>query len=411
MDMTLPHPRPYALSLLIAAAISSSSCNSGQPRADDGFLGLEAGDEAAIEAIHSGLVDASRNLIVALSPSLRSRALLPIDSPYRTRGFCFALSRCKEQLVGLRVAELSPEERTRLHTVIVRALSSQGYEKVKAIMNRERILEEMEDAHRADPVRYGTVGNSKDSAWSPPVARDPGAYTLAFFGEPGDEQGWGLRFEGHHVSLNLGFRRVDGRLIVAASPWFLGVSPMIVPAAPSGGHYARWRAEEGQQVLQKEVTLARAFVRALDANSKAQALRTQPEGAEVEGADDAPFAARVTASEKRQGLEVRGLKDTPRALFVALFRELLGNHDPRFVDVRVLKERLEGARVSFSGDFDDEYGPLYIRIEAGRALIELLQTDHRGVKSEIAANHIHVVFRDLDGDFAGAEGLRLVTGR
>ena len=72
-------------------------------------------------------------------------------------------------------------------------------------MNREWLVEETENAHRADPENYPTVGSPLVAEWTPPPQRSAPNYYIAFFGEPGSMAPWGLRFEGHHLSYNLTF--------------------------------------------------------------------------------------------------------------------------------------------------------------------------------------------------------------
>jgi hypothetical protein len=55
--------------------------------------------------------------------------------------------------------------------------------------------------------------------------RDPGQYRLRIFGAP-DEQVWGWRFGGHHVSLN---NLVVGGELASCTPCFLGADPACSP--------------------------------------------------------------------------------------------------------------------------------------------------------------------------------------
>lgn len=50
---------------------------------------------------------------------------------------------------------------------------------------------------------------------------DPGAYYFAVFGYPGPGP-WGLRFEGHHLSLNLTYNADE---MISGTPLFLGSNP------------------------------------------------------------------------------------------------------------------------------------------------------------------------------------------
>jgi len=76
-------------------------------------------------------------------------------------------------------------------------------------------------------------------------------YAIALFGTPGSDR-WGLRFEGHHVTVNLTFLKSgDGQVEVHATPLFFGAFPMIIPEDPYGADdiASQWHWAKGQVLM------------------------------------------------------------------------------------------------------------------------------------------------------------------
>lgn len=108
---------------------------------------------------------------------------------------------------GLPLSEMDAATRVAAFKVLESVLSPRGLEVIEAIQKREAILGQLE-------------GN--------PTYRDPELYYLAIFGTP-HEARWGLRFEGHHLSINL---TLSGDRIVSVLPLSLGSNPERI--SPSG---------------------------------------------------------------------------------------------------------------------------------------------------------------------------------
>ncbi|MBE9075699.1 DUF3500 domain-containing protein [Romeria aff. gracilis LEGE 07310] len=343
-----------------------------------------------------------------LDEEQRTAITLSFDNPYRTRGFCYVLARCKDDYVGLRMSQLSPIQKIALNNVLMKSLSSAGYSRAIQTMNNEGLIGEMENAHRANPEKYQVVGSPLVPEWTPPPYRDGSEYFVAIFGEPDAADSrllaepWGIRFEGHHLSFNLTFDGKGAQPLVSAMPMFFGSSPMIVPASPSPeeGEYRQWQAQEGQQMLHREAWLARSFLQALDAQAMEQGAWSRLPDVVLAGGADVPLDAASYLEGEKPGIPVAELSPIQQRLlwdYAYEFLELQPNHE---VDEEALKQSLAESRVWWFGDRDDEHGELYIRVQSDRYLIELLQSNTFGVvSSEVEANHVHASFRDLESDW------------
>jgi hypothetical protein len=111
---------------------------------------------------------------------------------------------------GLSLEFMSAQQKMLTHDLLNTALSAKGYLSVIQVMQLEKILSDNE-----------VIG----------FPRGPENYTLAIFGTPGQDNQWGWRFEGHHLSLN--FALAPGELSV--TPSFLGASPALIRTGTMAG--------------------------------------------------------------------------------------------------------------------------------------------------------------------------------
>lgn len=258
---------------------------------------------------------------------------------------------------GLSLAMMSPATTERATALLKASLSTMGYKKIEAIRSLEPVLKEMEN---------GNPG------------RDLMRYFVTVFGEPTSKGTWGLRYEGHHLSLQ--WTMSEGKLL-ASTPQFMGTNPAEV----------RQGALKGTRVLGEEEDLGRALVKSLTSEQQKVAVVDA-----VAPSDIITGANRKAAIEGRRGLKFGAMTKAQQGLMLSLIQEYAS------VQVSaVAKGRLDKVR---KGDLDSvvfawmggiEKGqPHYYRVQGSNFLIEYDNTQNN-------ANHIHAVWRDLDGDFGG----------
>lgn len=354
------------------------------------------------------VVTATQEFLELLDEKQRAAVVLSFNHPDRTRGFCYVLAQCKEDNVGLRMSQLNTTQKIALNNLLMKSYSSAGYSRAIQTMNREGLIEEMENAHRADPDKYQVIGSPQVPDWQAPPYRRGSDFYIAIFGEPVVAsvpllaKPWAIRFEGHHLSLNLTFDGNGVRPKVNTMPMFFGSSPMIVPQSPpiEEGEYTRWQTEEGQQMLHREAWLARSFLQSLDAEAITQGAWSSLPHAELKGGTDVPLDAASYLNGEKPGILVSELSPLQQRLlwdFASEFWQMQNNPE---VDEDVLKQSLAKSRVWWFGDRDNEHDELYFRVQGDRYLIELLQSNTFGVvSSDVEANHVHTSFRDLKNDW------------
>jgi hypothetical protein len=366
-------------------------------------------ESQAVQSLrYKEVVAATQSFLALLNEEQRAAVVLPFDNPYRTRGFCYVLARCREDNVGLRLSQLSPPQKIALNTVLMKSYSSAGYSRAIQTMNREGLLQEMEDAHRANPEKYKVVGSPQAPDWAPPPFRGGSEYYVAIFGEPAAAEGdttatpWGMRFEGHHLSLNLTFDGRSDQPQIGTMPMFFGSSPMIVPGSPppAEGAYTRWQTEEGQQMLNREAWLGRSFLQSLEETMMAQGAWSVLPIADLSGGTDVPLDAAKYLQAEKPGIPVAELNPIQQALLWDFVNEFLQMEANKTVDEAVVRQSLAEARVWWFGDRDNPDGEFYLRVQSDRYLVELMQSNTFGVvSSDVEANHVHSSFRDLRNDW------------
>jgi hypothetical protein len=294
---------------------------------------------------------AARTFLEALSPEQRAKATLEFRDDER-QNWHFV----PRQRRGISLKELTPAQLPLAYGFLASGLSHQGFLKATTIVSLEEVLREMEQGR--GPVR------------------DPELYYFSVFGKPGARQGWGWRFEGHHLSLN--FTIVQGE-VISVTPSFLGANPAEVRSGP----------RQGLRVLAMEEDLGRQLIRSMDSEQRGEAIIS----------DKAPRDIITGADRKAGPLSPRGvmskrLTESQRQLLWQLLEEYVRRHRPDVAKVDLEKIREAGVdEISFAwaGPVEPGRGHYY-RVQGPTFLLEYDNTQD-------GANHIHTVWRDFENDF------------
>ena len=152
-----------------------------------------------------------------LSQEQKKIAELPFSDSSRLKWSNLPMEETTRQ--GIQFKDLSDEQKIKVHRILRNVLSQQGYQKILFIMQYD------EELH----LRMVTANN--------PLARKYGQnnYWITVFGEPQKNNSWGLKFEGHHISINLTFSS-EGE-VVSCTPLFTGVNPAFSATGLFAGKY------------------------------------------------------------------------------------------------------------------------------------------------------------------------------
>ena len=359
---------------------------------------------ASNRSIATEMATITRELLAELDRDQRDQATMAFDDAERRIWFYTPTDHG-----GLSMGDMTPPQHRVLWRLIAAGLSVRGYNTTAVIVGQENLLDLIE-------------GFGVD--WGRERGRDPLAYWIAVFGEPGDHGRWGWRFGGHHVSLN--FTIHDG-VIVSATPCFHGADPASAPLL--GPHLHR--------PLAAVEDLGRELACSFDAEQAATAIVSPV------APSDLVTSNRTTLAD---GDDVLGLQHVWRGRFEAAIDQLLGElqtkldaslgvtpeaqaawsftHKPKGISARSLRgeqrdlmrellltyvgrihDDLADAEMARVDDgFDDLHflwagsldpmTPHYYRVQGGDLLVEYDNAARGG-------NHVHTVWRDLSTDFGG----------
>ena len=255
---------------------------------------------------------------------------------------------------GVPLKTMTSAQKSAALDLVRTGLSEAGFTKAEAIRQLEQILFELE---------------GRD-------IRDPDLYFFMVFGEPGDRNTWGWRYEGHHLSHN--WTIVNGTAI-AASPQFFGTNPAEVREGP----------RSGLRVLGSEEDQARSLLASLNATQRAAAMLS----------DEAPRDI-LTSSEREVamlddlGVPHGDLTSSQQSVLWSIIEEYATAQPEAVSSQRLAEVRDAGlGNIKFGWMGGAARGePHYYRIQGPTFLIEYDNTQGN-------ANHVHSVWRDFAGDF------------
>ena len=306
---------------------------------------------ALAESPADALARATHVFLKSLSAEEHARATFPFDDPERWHWFFVP-----EPRLGLPIMDMSPRQKEAAQAVLETALSKSGLKTVETIRKLENVLR----------LKEGDDGQR----------RNPDKYYFSVFGAPGEGAPWGLRFEGHHCSLNW---TVLGSEVIASTPQFFGTNPAEVREGPM----------KGTRLLGAIEDEARALVKSLSPTLQAKAIR-----AEKAPRDILSGTKRQAIISERAGVTFSAMDAKQQARVAAILEALA--HAQR---EELAQQRLERAR---KGGLDTVTFAWMGGLERGEAHYFSLQGDTFLVEYDNIqnkANHVHMVWRDRGNDF------------
>ncbi len=306
------------------------------------------------------MADAAGAFLAALAADQRSKARLDFADEVERKNWHYV----PRDRQGLPIKEMDERQRQLAQALIATGVSERGYDKVNTIISLEDVLAEVEGAGRRFP-------------------RDRELYYVSVFGQPGGQNPWGWRFEGHHISLN--YTVVDGQ-VAGPTPLFFGSNPAQV----------RHGEREGLRALKEEEDLGRQLLHELDGTQKKRAIIM----VEAPGDILTTNVPHVGDEVRMEGLAGADMNDSQREVLRALVDVYIGRLPAACAqDARQRIEQGDWANAHFAWAGSEEVGgPHYYRVQGPAYLAEYDNTQND-------ANHIHAVWRDLTRDF-GDDALR-----
>lgn len=202
-----------------------------------GVAGLAAMPHSA-RAATSGVRAAALDFLKALPPA-QAKAVRFAFGGRTHRNWNFMGTQIKP---GLPLEQMGKAAREAGYRLIAAGLSKAGFDKVDNIMATQDVMR--------------TLGQG-------PKTRNRERFSIALFGEPSGDAGqdklWGVRIEGHHLSVSWTLRGDD---LVAVTPASFSVIPQHVPVG----------SLKGLTILQREEEAARRLITSLRGAKRARAI-------------------------------------------------------------------------------------------------------------------------------------------
>lgn len=314
---------------------------------------------AAVNAIIATLDAQPTRIETAVGYERRAMLLHPLTDASRSNLVYWPYLR-----TGLPIDFMTGQQRILLHDLLNTALSASGYLSATQIMQMEEIL--------ADREVTGFPRGAEN-------------YTLAIYGEPGTDNEWGWRFEGHHLSLNFTL----GPAGISTTPTFMGASPALITEGKRAG----------LRNLRPVHEAGRELVLSLSAQQQAVAIADAPPPADIVSGTLNKAAEQWNDWQQLgdTGISIRALEPMQKDLAQRIIDEVVAVYRPEIsrsylaqIDVNELRFTWFGSTLPGA--------PHYYRLDGPDFFFEydLVQGD---------GNHVHAVWRSKDGDF-GADLLR-----
>ncbi len=315
------------------------------------FCSLPAFAQQGTMALSEEMVNASNRFIAGLNQMQKNAALFEFDSEERLNWHFIPRDRN-----GVPYKSLNDSQRATAASLLRTFFSAPGYEKMENVRSLESVLAEIEVNGRFN--------------------RDPELYYFSFFGEPSMSGAWGFRYEGHHLAFNWTFAGGEG---IASSPQFFGANPAEVR---SGNRI-------GLRALAAEEDMARDLVTSLDANQRRMGVL------DTDVPRDILTSANVDIEPlEDQGIRYGNLNSGQKLALIRLIEQVASAQPTAVARARMasLQEAgLDDIRFLWIGGLERGEAHYY-RVQGGGILIEYDNTQNNN-------NHIHLVWRDFDGDF------------
>lgn len=309
-------------------------------------------------ALTEQMVAATTSFLTSLEPDQQQLAQFDFDDAERLNWHFIPRTRN-----GIPLKALSASQRSQAELLLQTFLGSKGLSKSEQIRGLENVLLAIETDGR--------------------FVRDAELYYITVFGTPSMTGTWALRYEGHHQALNWTF---SGGAGLASTPQFFGSNPAEVREGP----------QMGLRVLAAEEDIARTLINSMTPEQRRVAI--------LEGAapnDIFTGAQKQVTALQPSGIGYEELTIEQQQQLVNLIAEVASTQSDQVAQERMAEIRQAGLeQLSFAWIGSTNRGdPHYYRIQGSGFLIEYDNTQND-------ANHVHLVWRDFDGDF-GRDLIRL----
>jgi hypothetical protein len=331
---------------------------------------------------------AAKALLATLDDAGRAKVSFPFDSEQKHKWSNLPVGIYSRN--GLRWGDLSAVQREATMKLLATALSKQGLQKVKEIMDGDEVLRTAGGGPAGSPPAVGPPGGPPGAgpqggrggaSGGPKFGRDE--YYLALLGTPSLTTPWMIQFGGHHLALNM---------------TIVGKSNVLTPSLPAAQPATYKLNGETVRPLGRENDKGFALINSLDAAQQKLAILNYQVGDLVLG----PTEEGKTI--QPEGIKVSALNSAQKEKLLDVVHEWVGflNDEAAAAKMSEIKANLAETWFAWSGPTTNGSGA-YFRIQGPTLLIEYSPQRSRGAGG-LDVNHIHTIYRDPTNDY----GARLV---
>lgn len=338
-------------------------------------------------------VAAAKAFLATLDMAGRAKVSFAFNSEQKTKWSNFPVGIYPRN--GLRWGDLSAAQREAALKLLATALSKQGLQKVKEIMEGDEVLKTSESGRDGGPAGGppgggppggrrpgdGPPGGRGGGAGGPNFGRDE--YYLALLGTPSLTEPWMIQFGGHHLAINV---------------TIVGKSNVLTPSLPAAQPAIYKLNGETVRPLGRENDKSFALINSLDAAQQKQAILNYQVSDLVLGPGEDGKTIQP------EGIKASALNAAQQQMLLELAREWVGilNDEAAAAKIAEIKANLPETWFAWSGPTTNG-SSAYFRIQGPTLLIEYSPQRLRG-SSGLDLNHIHTIYRDPTNDY----GERLV---
>jgi hypothetical protein len=316
------------------------------------------------------LLKSTVELIETLDSDQKAIAIQPFSDSMRTKWTNLPLGLAPR--AGLRFGDFSDESKLKFHRLLTTMFSSQGYLKTFAILQLDDILHEIfEIGFERGEVNENTIKMVRGLNW------DYGNYYFAVWGNPATDDIWGLKFEGHHLSINLS---------VAGDTY--SMTPLFVGSDPGEVEVTQY---SGLRPLSKEEDYGFWLVNLLSDAQKSKAVLSRKVPGDILTAPGTE--ERLT---EYWGIKASELDSKQEKILHYIIEEYVGNLEHMKAETylaRLHETPKDQIYFAWIGGLEPRTAHYYL-IHTPDFIIEY---DNVGFMNN--GNHIHAIFREKANDF------------
>lgn len=308
------------------------------------------------------LLPAANAFLSSLTDEQRELATFDFDSVKRVQWHFIP----KETRKGMPLMDMNEKQQEAAFRLLRSAVSKLGYEKATKIMQLESVLLKLEGPQSAG-------------------RRNPEKYYFSIFGKPANKERWGISIEGHHLSLNFVVR---GNQVIDSTPQFFATNPATLMDDYGKGF------PKGLRVLRAEEQLGFKLVKSFNKAQLSQAMLPGDTPNEIRGAGEPqpPTDAARGVSLGELNEEQLEIAKKLMTAYTQKMKQSVAKQRWKLIEEADLKQ----VKFAWSGATRPGVGHYYV-IQGATFVIEFINVQPDAAGNP--ANHVHCVWRDMQGDF------------